>query len=117
VIPGNRNLVSVDPQVTRGPLVVDYRNLRRAEPVRAALLTSLGFGHVSAVVALAHPAVFLAAVPQAERERYLTASRQREQAGRQHLLGARYGRTPVLQRRTERPDRDAEIDLLIGARA
>jgi hypothetical protein len=41
------------------------RPLRLAEPLRAGLVTSLGFGHVSALLALAHPDTFLAAVPGA----------------------------------------------------
>ncbi|HQR79303.1 MAG TPA: DUF1729 domain-containing protein [Actinomycetota bacterium] len=114
IVPGNRNLVGVDPQVTPGPLVVDYRPLRRHEPVRAAVLTSLGFGHVSALVALAHPAVFTAAVPEHLREDYLRRSAARRLRGQRALLAARYGGPPVFVRRTQRPARTEEIDLLIG---
>lgn len=115
IVPGNQNLTSVDPKVTPGPVVVDHRNLRRAEPVRAALLTSLGFGHVSALVALAHPAVFLAALSDEQREDYARRSAERAEQGRSQLLAARYGREPIFRRRTERPEKNVEIDLLIGA--
>jgi len=115
IIPGNQNLIAVDPQVTPGPLVVDYRRLRRQEPVRAAVLTSLGFGHVSALVALTHPAVFLAAVPVPLREDYRRRSGARRLRGRRSLLAARYGGPPVFQRRTQRLERKEEIDMLIGA--
>jgi fatty acid synthase len=102
VVPGNPNLASVDPRVAAEPLVVDHRPLHRAEPVRAALLTSLGFGHVSAVVALAHPDVFTAAIDAHERTAYEARARARRvQAARRRLV-AQHGGEPLLRRRTER---------------
>lgn len=117
IVPGNKNLVSVDPEVTPPPLVVDNLPLHRADPVRAAVLTSLGFGHVNAVVALAHPAVFTAAVPDTERADYLRRSAQRRLDGAWRLLAAQYGGPAVFARRTERPHQDDEIALLIGDNA
>ncbi len=113
-IPGNRPLVSVDEQVTPAPLVVDYRPLQRATPVRAAVVTSLGFGHVSALVALAHPGVFEAALAESERAGYRHRSAQRRLDGAWTLLAARYCRAPVFNRRTERRDKQDEIDYLMG---
>lgn len=102
-VPGNANLVSADPRVTPGDaLVVDYRTLHRAEPVRAALVTSLGFGHVSAVVALAHPDVFVEAIPVEERSAYVQRAHERRVAGARAMLGAAYGGDPVFERRTDR---------------
>ena len=63
VVPGNPNLDSVDPDVQDGPfLVVDDAPLQLQRPPRAALFTSLGFGHVSVIGALAHPDVFAQAL-------------------------------------------------------
>ena len=102
-VPGNANLVSADPRVTPGDaLVVDYRSLHRAEPVRAALVTSLGFGHVSAVVALAHPDVFVEAIPAEQRSAYVQRAHERRVAGARARLGAAYGGDPVFDRRTDR---------------
>ena len=102
-VPGNANLVSADPRVTPGDaLVVDYRPLHRAEPVRAALVTSLGFGHVSAVVALAHPDVFVEAIPVEQRSSYLQRAHERRVAGARMRLGASHGGDPVFERRTDR---------------
>ncbi len=102
-VPGNANLVSADPRVTPGDaLVVDYRPLRRAEPVRAALATSLGFGHVSAVVALAHPDVFVEAIPADQRGEYLQRAHDRRVSGARARLSAAHGGDAVLERRTER---------------
>ncbi len=102
-VPGNNNLVSADPRVTPGDaLVVDYRPLHRAEPVRAALVTSLGFGHVSAFVALAHPDVFVTAIDPDRRADYLQRARQRRVAGARTLLTAVHGGEAMLSRRTDR---------------
>ena len=102
VVPGNRNLVCVDPRVTPGALVVDHKPLVRHEQVRAALATSLGFGHVSALIALAHPDVFVEAIPAEQRTEYLTRARARRVAGARAQLAAMHGGEPVLARRTER---------------
>ncbi len=102
-VPGNANLVSADPRVTPGEaLVVDYRPLRRAEQVRAALVTSLGFGHVSALVALAHPDVFVEAIPTDQRASYVQRAHERRVAGARARLGAIHGGDPVFARRTDR---------------
>jgi fatty acid synthase len=111
-VPGNRNLVSVDPRVTPDELVVDYRPLRRHEQVRAGLVTSLGFGHVSAVVALAHPDVFVEAIPDDERGEYLARARARRVAGARSRLAAVYGGQPVLSRRTDRRIGEGTADAL-----
>ncbi|MGB7983251.1 MAG: beta-ketoacyl synthase N-terminal-like domain-containing protein, partial [Candidatus Nanopelagicales bacterium] len=125
IVPGNRNLVSVDPRVVPAPLVVDHRPLVRHEPVRAGLVTSLGFGHVSAVVALAHPDVFVGAVPADQRADYLARAHARRVSGAQLRLAAQHGGPPVLTRRTDRrlgpgtPEvqRAREVELLVGERA
>lgn len=116
VVPGNRNLTSIDPAVCVGEhLVLDDRALQRSEPVRAAMLTSLGFGHVSAVVLLAHPAHFLAAVPELNREEYLATARRRRTDGAARRLAARYGGPAVFRRRSERLDREDEVALLLDS--
>ncbi len=102
-VPGNANLVSADPRVTPGDaLVVDYKSLHRVEPVRAALVTSLGFGHVSAVVALAHPDVFVEAIPEEQRSAYVQRAHERRVSGARARLVAAYGGDPVFDRRTDR---------------
>ena len=71
VVPGNRNLECADPLLRDGAcLTLGDRPIALApqEPIRAALVTSLGFGHVSALLAIAHPDSFLAAVPEAQRD-------------------------------------------------
>jgi fatty acid synthase len=115
-IPGNRNLESVDPlERAHAHLTLGDRPIALAEPLKAALITSLGFGHVSAVLAVAHPATFLAAVPANVREAYLRHAGRRRAEGAQRRLAARLGRPQQVRRNGgPRPDRDAETATLLG---
>jgi fatty acid synthase len=113
-VPGNHNLESLDPALhPHTHLTHSHRPLHLAEPPRAALLTSLGFGHVSAVVALAHPDLFLAALPAATRPDYLAAAQSRRRAALQSHLASRHGSTPSLRRQVPPPTRAAEAALLL----
>lgn len=104
VVPGNPNLDSVDPDVQDGPfLVLDDAPLKLQRPPRAALFTSLGFGHVSVLGALAHPDVFTQAL-LAERgatavfdheERAGERRRERDRLRRQATIGE----SPAFRRR------------------
>lgn len=104
VVPGNPNLDSVDPDVQDGPfLVLDDAPLKLQRPPRAALFTSLGFGHVSVLGALAHPDVFTQAL-LAERgatavfdheERAGERRRERDRLRRRATIGE----SPAFRRR------------------
>ncbi|AGP31782.1 type I polyketide synthase [Corynebacterium terpenotabidum] len=62
-IPANRALDCVDPEMASSPELVWLREpLKLSRTVKAGLLTSLGFGHVSALLALVHPEAFRTAV-------------------------------------------------------
>ena len=104
VVPGNRNLESADPLLRDGAfLTLGDRPIVRApqEPIRAGLVTSLGFGHVSALLAIAHPDTFLAAVPAERREEYLRRAGRRRAEGVQQRLRTQLGR-PAAVRRADR---------------
>ncbi|MBJ7329832.1 MAG: DUF1729 domain-containing protein [Solirubrobacteraceae bacterium] len=112
MIPGNRNLEAPDPLVLQGEhLAVGDRPLRLAEGerLRAGLVTSLGFGHVSAVVALGHPDVFLGAVPEAERASYLRQAGRRAAVGEQRRLRRVLGDAPELRRSDRRLGEDHPV--------
>ena len=97
VVPGNRNLESVDP-LERGNahLALGDRPIRLAEPLHAALIASLGFGHVSAVLAIAHPDTFLAALD--DPGEYLRRAGRRRALGAQRRLETRHGRPGPVRR-------------------
>jgi fatty acid synthase len=63
VIPPNRSLDCVDDELAGSAHFVWVRDTLRLDgklPLKAGLVTSLGFGHVSGLVALVHPQAFLA---------------------------------------------------------
>ena len=90
VLPPNRALDCVDDVLARHPHLVWVREalqLGESMPMRAGLLTSLGFGHVSGLIAVAHPQAYYTAVAQQLGES--EAERIRERAHRRELEGAR----------------------------
>lgn len=127
LVPGNTNLDSADP-LLRGAthLALGDRPVRLApsEPLRCALVASLGFGHVSALLAIAHPDAFTAAVPEAERAGYLARAARRRAEGAQRRLRAWIGR-PEPARRSDRrvgdldpaAAREAEAAMLLDPSA
>jgi fatty acid synthase len=103
VVPGNPNLESVDPDVTGGPwLVVDDRTLELSEAPRAALLTSLGFGHVAAVVLLVHPAAFEAALGGDEHAAWASRADRRRRDAERMRRWQPFGGEPAFRRRPPR---------------
>jgi enoyl reductase-like protein/3-oxoacyl-ACP reductase-like protein/3-oxoacyl-(acyl-carrier-protein) synthase/acyl dehydratase len=104
-VPGNRNLDWLDPAVrAHDHLVHGHRALRcpADEPVRAALVTSLGFGHVSALLALAHPDTFVAALPADQRDDYVRRADARRARGERSRLAVRHRMAPPLRRSDRR---------------
>lgn len=112
-VPGNRNLESVDPLLRdHRHLALGDRALTLAEPLRAALIASLGFGHVSAILAIAHPDTFHAAIPHDQREDHLRRAAHRRAEGVRRRLELRVGNVPQV-RRPRALDREAEARLLL----
>ena len=111
VIPPNRSLDCVDDELASAAHLVWLRDTLRLGdkfPLKAGLVTSLGFGHVSGLVALVHPQAFLAALDPEQREDYQRSAR-RPGAGRSAQAGVgdrrwaaavrEAGGPPVQQRR------------------
>ncbi|MGI9126199.1 MAG: hypothetical protein ACR2JM_15835, partial [Mycobacterium sp.] len=111
VIPPNRSLDCVDDELAvANHFVWPRQTLRLGERfgLKAGLVTSLGFGHVSGLVALVHPQAFLAAVPADQREDYLRRAGERVLAGQRRLASAIAGGRPLYERPADRRfDRDA----------
>ncbi|WP_288437434.1 type I polyketide synthase [uncultured Gordonia sp.] len=122
VIPPNRSLDCVDEQMKDYPHLVWARETLRLGdrfPLKAGLLTSLGFGHVSGLIAVVHPEAFIASLDPAEREDYRRRAAERERKGSQRLLEAMCGgeaayRRPANRRFDEtRDEHDAEAQVLL----
>jgi len=97
-----------------------------ASPVRAGVLTSLGFGHIAAMVVLVHPAAFEAALRAERGEAALAQWRERAQKrleeGRRHLEQGMIGHAelfvPIEGRRLPATDtHEAEVALLLDPSA
>ncbi|QCB29075.1 type I polyketide synthase [Corynebacterium endometrii] len=110
VIPPNRSLDCVDPVLREHQHLTWLRtalDLSRCEnPPRAGLVTSLGFGHVSALVAVVHPGAFQAALA-AERgedaaDTWRRRAREREAAGLRRIEKAMRGGPALYERPRER---------------
>ncbi|CAN5270651.1 type I polyketide synthase [soil metagenome] len=121
LVPPNRSLDCVDAALDRNPHLVWLRSPLKTGPFKAGLVTSLGFGHVSGLIALAHPEAFLAALPDADRETYLTQADQRRAAGRVRLVKAMMGEpayTKTANRRLGQGEvREVEAAMLLDPQA
>ncbi|WP_051499986.1 type I polyketide synthase [Nocardia sp. BMG51109] len=122
VVTPNRSLDCVDDALAaHGRLVWVREPLEFGEslPLRAGLLTSLGFGHISCLIALVHPEAFLRAVPGERIEEYLSRSQARLLAGRRRLADAMCGGAPLYRRPTGRlgPEGTSAADIRSGEAA
>ena len=122
VIPPNRSLDCVDDEMaTAGHFVWVRDTLRLGEkfPLKAGLVTSLGFGHVSGLIALVHPQAFLASLDAEERQAYKDRSDARVLAGQRRLASAIAGGRPLYERPADRrfdhdaPEKRQEAEMLL----
>ncbi|AZA14504.1 type I polyketide synthase [Corynebacterium choanae] len=123
-LPANAALDCVDPAIE--PKATNLVWLREnlnlgAGQVKAGVLTSLGFGHVAAVVVLAHPSCFEQAAANAgvDVDQWRRRATARLQAGARHLeagmIGARtLYEVPNARRLPEKGAHEAEINLLLN---
>ncbi|GAA4481694.1 type I polyketide synthase [Rhodococcus olei] len=105
IVPPNRSLDCVDDKMAEfSHLVWPREALRFGEqfPLKAGLLTSLGFGHVSGLIAVVHPQAFIESVPADRRADYLAQARQRTIDGQRRLASAMCGGTDLYERPADR---------------
>lgn len=126
VIPPNRSLDCVDDELSGSAHFVWVREtLRLGErfPLKAGVLTSLGFGHVSGLVALVHPQAFIAALKPEERADYQRRADARLLAGQRRLASAIAGGAPLYERPADRrfdhdiPEKRQEAAMLLNPTA
>jgi fatty acid synthase len=105
VIPPNRSLDCVDDELAGSAHFVWVRETLRLGgkfPLKAGLVTSLGFGHVSGLVALVHPEAFLATLDAEQRAQYRSRADARLLAGQRRLASAIAGGRPMYERPADR---------------
>jgi len=122
VIPPNRSLDCVDDELAVSAHFVWARETLRLGdkvPLKAGLVTSLGFGHVSGLVAVVHPQAFLAALSPEQREDYVRRADARVLAGERRLASAMAGGRPLYERPADRrfdhdaPEKPQEAAMLL----
>ena len=126
VIPPNRSLDCVDDELAGSAHFVWVREtLRLGEkfPLKAGMLTSLGFGHVSGLVALVHPQAFIATLDADQRADYRRRADARLLAGQRRLASAIAGGPTMYQRPPDRrfdqhaPEKRQEAAMLLNPAA
>ncbi|OBF85210.1 3-oxoacyl-ACP synthase [Mycobacterium sp. 852002-51163_SCH5372311] len=126
VIPPNRSLDCVDDELAGSRHFVWVRDTLRLGgkfPLKAGMLTSLGFGHVSGLVALVHPQAFIAALNADQRADYQRRAEARLLAGQRRLASAIAGGEPMYQRPPDRrfehgaPEKRQEAAMLLNSAA
>lgn len=128
VIPPNFSLDCVDPVLKpHEHLVWLRRALKLPQAPKAGLVTSLGFGHVSALVALVHPAAFEEALRDAQQapaslEEWNERAERRKAEGSRAILETMYGQRTAYQRPKERNlgragDKELEAKVLLSDNA
>ena len=86
-------------------------------------MTSLGFGHVSGLIALVHPQAFLAALDPEQRQAYKQRADERILAGQRRLAAAIAGGPLLYERPADRrfghngQERRVEADMLLDPSA
>jgi fatty acid synthase len=122
VIPPNRSLDCVDDELASSVHFVWPRETLRLGdkfPLKAGLVTSLGFGHVSGLIALVHPRAFLASLDEEQRQAYKERSEARVLAGQRRLASAIAGGRPPYERPADRrfdhdvPEKRQEAEMLL----
>jgi fatty acid synthase, bacteria type len=123
VIPPNRSLDCVDDELASSAHFVWVRDTLRLAgkfPLKAGMLTSLGFGHVSGLVALVHPQAFIASLDPDQRADYQQRADARLLAGQRRLVSAIAGGEPMYQRPPDRrfdhsaPEKRQEASMLLN---
>jgi fatty acid synthase, bacteria type len=126
VIPPNRSLDCVDDELAGSAHFVWVRDTLRLAgkfPLKAGMLTSLGFGHVSGLVALVHPQAFIASLDPDQRADYQRRAGARLLTGQRRLASAIAGGAPMYERPADRrfdhhaPEKRQEAAMLLNPAA
>ncbi|MBV9350016.1 MAG: acyltransferase domain-containing protein, partial [Mycobacterium sp.] len=126
VVPPNRSLDCVDEDLASSGHFVWVRDTLRLGgkfPLKAGLVTSLGFGHVSGLIALVHPQAFVAALKPQERNEYQRRADARLVAGQRRLASAIAGGRPMYERPANRrfdheaPEKSQEARMVVDPAA
>ncbi|AKK06780.1 3-oxoacyl-(acyl-carrier protein) reductase [Corynebacterium mustelae] len=108
MVPANMSLDCVDPVLAKHEHLVWLRRPLdlSAQAPKAGLVTSLGFGHVSALLAIVHPAAFKEAIRAADgaaaAAEWADKAAEREAAGLRTIVSGMHGGKPLFERPVDR---------------
>ncbi|MEZ0267888.1 MAG: hypothetical protein ACAI43_24445, partial [Phycisphaerae bacterium] len=111
VVPPNRSLDCVDEALAKHQRLVWLREPLATGPLKAGLVTSLGFGHVAGLVAVVHPEAFLATLDGSERASYEVAARRRRVEGKLRIARVMLGEDGYTKPRGRRLGESGKSDL------
>jgi fatty acid synthase len=121
VVPPNRSLDCVDEALAEHQRLVWLREPLATGPLKAGLVTSLGFGHVAGLLAVAHPEAFLATLDEQQRTAYEVAARRRRIEGQLRIARVMLGEDGYVKPRGRRlgakTDANLEAAVLLDADA
>jgi fatty acid synthase len=102
-IPGNRNLDSVDEAMrVYEHLGFTDRSMDTPLPLRAGLVTSLGFGHVSAIALILHPQAFIDLIPEEKRQAWMASANSRLERQKRFWPEVAMGKRAAYEKRAHR---------------
>ena len=117
-IPPNASLDEVSDEMRAFPrLVWTDRPVQLERPILAGFVTTLGFGHVSALMCVAHPWLFWRMLSEEQRRAYGARLTPRHRRAEQRLQRVLSGREPLFTPREPRLSHEDEARLLLDAGA
>jgi len=114
-IPGNRNLDNVDPNLRKYKHLLYTNQTLDVDPLKAAVVTSFGFGQAGGQLLLVHPDYFLASLPDLTVEQYQTKRDSRRQVVCTFQEEVLAGRRSYVQVKTAAPYDSSETKAWLMA--
>jgi fatty acid synthase subunit beta len=102
-IPGNRNLDNVDPTLRQYKHLLYTNQTLEVGPLKAAVVTSFGFGQAGGQLLLVHPDYFLASLPDVTVDQYQMKRDSRRQVVCTFQEEVLAGRRPYVQVKNAAP--------------
>jgi fatty acid synthase subunit beta len=114
-VPGNRNLDNVDPALRQYKHLLQTSQTLEVGPLRAAVVTSFGFGQAGGQLLLVHPDYFLASLPEVTVEQYQIKRDSRRQVVCTYQEEVLAGRRSYVQVKNAAPYESSETKAYLMA--
>ncbi|KAJ2719175.1 fatty acid synthase alpha subunit Lsd1 [Coemansia sp. Benny D115] len=120
LIPGNRNADNISEELRQFDGILYPSKTIQTAGIKAAMLTSFGFGQVGGELLIVHPDYLLAALDASQLEEYACKAARREQKASRYWQDALVGRHSFVQVKnkppyTEKQEKDVYLNPLARA--